>query len=74
MDLAQQWKDSHQNSQIVLTGDELDAVDISTTDYLMGLMAEDHVQWHDMQTPGVDASLPQMVDKAVQVRNPIIFC
>ena len=52
-----------------MTVDELNAVDASKTDYLLGLVGEGHVAFVDQSTDGVDPSLEQMVGKAIEVKK-----
>lgn len=55
------------NSAVVRDATELDNVDVANTNYLLGLMAEHHVEWDDARVEGLDPTLTQMTTKALQV-------
>ena len=65
------WLDNHKNSKLALSAQELEEVDLDETDHLMGLFAEDAIQWHHKRTEGIDPSLAQMTEKAVLVSQKV---
>ncbi len=63
------WTSTHNNATVVHTITELDAVDPDTTDYLLGLFSETHVQYEDKRDMSKDPSLVDMVRKTLQVTD-----
>ena len=61
------WLDGHPNGALVRNASELNQIDPDKVDYLLGLMAEEHIQWADQRIPGLDPSLKEMATKAIEV-------
>ncbi|CAN7984808.1 unnamed protein product, partial [Ixodes hexagonus] len=69
MNLIEDWKRSKENRKFVTNRDELLAVDTNTTDYLLGLFADDHMAYelHRQESSSKQPSLADMVTTAVKL-------
>ena len=66
--LIEQWETEHENSAYVENLEQLNAVNVANTDYLLGLFDDAHLPYDDERDLDMDPSLPQMVETAVDVR------
>lgn len=69
MNLIEDWKRTKQNSKFVTNREELMAVDTNSTDYLLGLFADDHMAYelHRQEGSLKQPSLADMVTTAVKL-------
>ncbi|XP_064460944.1 alkaline phosphatase, tissue-nonspecific isozyme-like isoform X2 [Ornithodoros turicata] len=70
-DLVKEWLSRNSKAKFVRTAQELAGVDVNSTDYLMGLFADDHMEYALKRTMD-QPSLPQMVETAIRMlkKNP----
>jgi len=66
LNLINEWRTRHTNSQFVKNKAEFDAVNIATTDYLMGLFSAGHMDYDADRTTN-QPSLAEMTEKAIQM-------
>jgi alkaline phosphatase len=66
-DLIGKWESEHKNSIVVKDLKELEAVDITNTDYLLGLFGPSHLPYDDMRGTRLDPSLADMTRKAMEI-------
>jgi len=68
----QEWLQGKPNAKYVVTRDELLAVDLENTDYLMGLFAPDALAYVDQREVNNDPSLVEMTEAAIKIlsKNP----
>ena len=53
--------------------DQLSKIDLSTTDHVLGLFNEYHVEYDDMRVETRDPSITDMTEAAIQVLLKMIF-
>jgi alkaline phosphatase len=73
-DLAQEWKQRRPRSACVVNREQFEAVDVASTDHLLGLFEPSHMQFETdrARDAGGEPSLSQMTAKAIDLlaRNP----
>ena len=55
------------NAKLVKRNDELQMVDASTVDYLLGLFGVTHIRFGDVRVPEEDPTISEMTTKAIEV-------
>uniref|UniRef100_A0A8C5QDD1 Alkaline phosphatase n=1 Tax=Leptobrachium leishanense TaxID=445787 RepID=A0A8C5QDD1_9ANUR len=72
LNLTDIWLSKRQNARYVWNKEDFDAVDASTTDYLIGLFEPKDMKYELNRDPSSDPSLAEMVEKAIKIlsKNP----
>uniref|UniRef100_A0A8C5Q6J4 Alkaline phosphatase n=1 Tax=Leptobrachium leishanense TaxID=445787 RepID=A0A8C5Q6J4_9ANUR len=65
--LIDTWLNARQNAKYVWNKSDFDAVDESTTDYLMGLFEPRDMNYELNRDPTTDPSLEEMTEKAIKI-------
>ena len=66
--LAEEWRLNHgPNARVVRTLPDLKDIDVSNTEYLLGLFADSHCAYDDSRDIVTDPSISDMTEKAVEV-------
>lgn len=68
-DLTQLWTEQYENSAYVWNQEQFDAIDVATTDHLLGLFEPSHMQYEadrEGDTAG-EPSLTEMTEKAIDI-------
>uniref|UniRef100_A0A3Q0S6I0 alkaline phosphatase n=1 Tax=Amphilophus citrinellus TaxID=61819 RepID=A0A3Q0S6I0_AMPCI len=70
--LVEEWLKNKENAQYVWNKSQLDSVNPSTTDFLMGLFEPKDCRYELERDPAMDPSLTEMVEKAIKIlsKNP----
>ncbi|QYK02332.1 alkaline phosphatase [Shewanella psychrotolerans] len=69
MDLTQAWMDNFDNAAYVWNKDEFDAIDVATTDHLLGLFNSSHMEYEADRANDVggEPSLTEMTAKSIEL-------
>ncbi|HIF75447.1 MAG TPA: alkaline phosphatase [Porticoccaceae bacterium] len=68
-DLTQEWLSEHDNSQYVWNKEQFDAIDVDSTDHLLGLFQPSHMNYNfDLKSDQAgEPSLSEMTTKAIEL-------
>lgn len=70
--LVKEWKQNHGlHSKFVRNREELAAVEGNSTDFLLGLFSEGHMEFEDLRKAWRDPSLAEMTSKAIEVGDDL---
>ncbi|XP_053316879.1 alkaline phosphatase-like [Spea bombifrons] len=72
LNLTDMWLSKRQNAIYVWNKKDFDAVNVDTTDYLMGLFEPKDMKYELSRDPATDPSIAEMTEKAIKIlsKNP----